>query len=118
MVAQILAALLIGLEQAQGVPTWLSQTPRSDVYRVCRIFNGRLSYCGRWFTGETVLLQNNFYRTCRIFNGRLSYCGCWFTGETVLLQNNFYRTCRIFNGRLSDCGRWFTGEAVLSEPRR
>ncbi|WNC31198.1 hypothetical protein [Thermosynechococcus sp. PKX82] len=118
MVAQILGALLIGLEQAQGVPTWLSQTPRSDVYRVCRIFNGRLSYCGRWFTGETVLLQNNFYRTCRIFNGRLSYCGRWFTGETVLLQNNFYRTCRIFNGRLSYCGRWFTGEAVLSEPRR
>lgn len=55
MVAQILAALVIGLEQAQRVPTLLSQTPRSDVYRVCRIFNGRLSYCGRWFTGETVL---------------------------------------------------------------
>ncbi|URR35081.1 hypothetical protein NBE99_10590 [Thermosynechococcus sp. HN-54] len=55
MVAQILAALVIGLEQAQGVPALLSQTPPSDLYRTCRVFNGRLSYCGRWFTGEAVL---------------------------------------------------------------
>lgn len=64
MVAQLPAALVIGLEQAQGVPTLLNQPPCSEVYRVCRIFNGRLRYCGRWFTGEAVLPEPRTYSGC------------------------------------------------------
>lgn len=40
MVAQMLTALFIGMEYPQPRPTLLSQTLRSDLYRVCRIFNG------------------------------------------------------------------------------
>ncbi|XFA74052.1 hypothetical protein RYO59_002317 [Thermosynechococcaceae cyanobacterium Okahandja] len=112
----MLAPVLLALTLAPFEPSTLySSTASSDLYRYCRVNFGIVSYCGRWFTGKTVLWDRNAYRTCHVFNGRLSYCGRWFTGETVLLIDNAYRTCRIFNGRLSYCRQRFSGEAILKE---
>ncbi|MCH9056342.1 hypothetical protein L5220_10600 [Synechococcus sp. PCC 6716] len=108
--------LLLNLTIAPLWPgTLYGHTAQTHTYRYCRVNFGMVSYCGRWFTGKTVLWDRNAYRACHIFNGRLSYCGTWFTGETVIWVNNAYRTCRIFNGRLSYCRQRFSGEAILSE---